>query len=132
MTSTVTTVQPVIESSSSTAVRDGVLITLAVILIIGLAGFLFVSHRRNKLKRESAANNNTSDPYVNPIYDTTYGNAPPSPQHNTFMSNGNPPSEYLDVAPDTYIEHEADYMEEPDVESSNYITVTTVEEQSNV
>jgi hypothetical protein len=110
-----------------------------VILAICLAALILYKRRKREAKyRQQAANNANGiselapdhQPYSNPVYDTSFGRDSVSPQHNTFLGNGNgnrSPT-YLDVMPD--------YVEEvvPQSLGSGYMDVSslTIETETNV
>ena len=133
---TTQTTTVILEESANTAVRDGLLISLAVILAICLAALiLYKKRKREAIDRQQAANNANGitelapdhQPFSNPVYDTSLGRESVSPQHNTFLGNGNRSPTYLDVMPD--------YVEEvvPQSPGSGYMDVSsTIETETNV
>jgi hypothetical protein len=108
-----------------------------VILAICLAALILYKKRKREAKdRQQAANNANGitelapdhQPFSNPVYDTSLGRESVSPQHNTFLGNGNRSPTYLDVMPD--------YVEEvvPQSPGSGYMDVSSssIETETNV
>jgi hypothetical protein len=108
-------------------VRDTILATVGVFIGLAIIVILFLQYRR---KNQPPAKEG-HEPYMNPIYDDTFGNSPPrsprspaSPKHNTFFMDGTgsgsrSPS-YMDVAPE-------DYADRPVFESPTYLDVVSTE-----
>ena len=126
-TSTQTTTILPVEDESMAVVRDTILATVGVFIGLAIIVILFLQYRR---KNQPPAKEG-HEPYMNPIYDDTFGNSPPrsprspaSPKHNTFFKDGTgsgsrSPS-YMDVAPE-------DYADRPVFESPTYLDVVSTE-----
>jgi hypothetical protein len=126
-TSSPTTTLLPVEDESVALVRDTVLATVGV--FVGLCLFIVLLMRYRK--RNQPPPQEGHEPYMNPVYDDTFGNSSPrsprsptSPRNGTFFNSGTgsgsrSPS-YMDVAPE-------DYMDRPVFDSPTYMEVISTE-----
>lgn len=138
VTTSVTTTTLIEESQTANAVRDGVLIALAVIAVIIL---IYIAYKLNRRSKQMPPRDNngdltsTSQPFSNPVYDGRPGYAfssnPSSPVSlggpvYLDVSANNPNANYMDVVADNFSEGP------PSVSPTTFRTKSPIQQSSSV